>query len=129
MKIRYSNKQTNAKCEYIEIHKEDMPKLIHRATMILTRYAELTADPNYIFVANERDQSQFGKRGKAAFAPFKANSRLSLLGGLIFNYYSKENSFKNDLSKTQIPYITNVINECAEAFDFDEIEFTINILS
>jgi hypothetical protein len=128
LNIKYDLKSTNANCQYVFISDEDMKEIIYRATIILAFYSELTADKKSLFVATDADESLCGKRGKTSVAQFKPNTRLSLLGGLIGNYYNKDRLFKNDLSLSQLPFIENVLNECFDQFNFDQIQFTVRIL-
>lgn len=124
MEIRYTSKgYTNSNCEYVTINEDDMPELIHIAIQVLTRYAELTATSGGSIVATHRDKDLFGRRGKTAIAPGRANTRLSVLGGFVFNYFKKDHQLKNDISINQLPFLQNVINECSEEFGFEPIIF------
>ena len=114
---------TNSDCVYVTIDEDSMAYLIKRATILLAMYAELTATPKGDFVATERNATNFGKRGKTTIGSFKANSRLSLLGGLISNYYTKQSAFKNDISEGQIPFILSVMNECNVELNEPTLEF------
>lgn len=123
--IRYESKgYTNSNNEYVTIDQDDMADLINQAILVLTKYAELTASSGGSFVATHRDKDLFGKRGKADIAPGRANTRLSVLGGFIHNYFKKDKSFKNDISLSQLPYIEHVLNECCEEFGFEPLTFT-----
>jgi hypothetical protein len=91
----------------------------------MATYSELTATSNGGPLVCNRDKELFGKRGKALVAPGRANTRLSVLGGMVNNYFSKEDKFKNDISISQLPYIANVLNECCDTslFNFEPIVF------
>jgi len=122
--IGYSYKgDTNSNCVYVTIAEESMEYLIRRATLLLTVYAELTATRAGTFVASERNAGQFGKRGNTTVAAHQTNNRLSLLGGLINNYYTKKPDYRNDISEGQIPFITFVLNECHTEMGEPEITF------
>ena len=126
--IKYTSKgYTNSGNEYVTIDQDDMADIINQSILVLTRYSELTASSQGSFVATHRDKDLFGKRGKADIAPGRANTRLSVLGGFIYNYFKKDKAFKNDISLSQLPYIEHVLNEACEEFGFEPITFTNNL--
>ena len=114
--------ETNSNCVYVTLQKESMDYLILRATKLLATYAELTATKDGEFLTKEKSKKLFGTRRSHI-----ANNRMSLLGGLIHNYYKKANPFTNDISEGQLPYITNVINECHNELNEEEIVFKLRL--
>jgi hypothetical protein len=124
--INYHYKgETNSQCTYVTVQPESMEYLIYRATILLAMYSELTSQSGGEFVIKEKDGKKYGKRSRGG--SYIANNRISLLGGLIHNYYKKEPHFRNDISEGQIPYITNVINECCAELNEPEIRFKNNL--
>lgn len=122
LRIKYQSKGiTNSGNEYITVDYDDMKEFIQRAILILAKYAELTTTPAGAKTILKKDKSQFGQRRSGTH-----NNRLSILGGVVYNYFNKEPNFKNDISKSQIPYIENVINEYAVEFDEELIKFVID---
>lgn len=115
--------KTNSNCTYVTLDESDMNYLIRRVTLLLANYAELSITNEGLDILTQRDGKKFGKRGRASTGNFKPNSRLSLLGGVLTNYYNKEQNFKNDISEGQLKYIANVINECSIEMKYDSIEF------
>jgi hypothetical protein len=122
--INYTAKGfTNSNNEYVTVDTEDMAYLMNQVIRTLAGYAELTASSEGGVLVCQRNKEMFGKRGKTSIAPGRSNTRLSVLGGVVTNYFSKQESFKNDISSNQLPYITQVLNECCEEFGFEPIVF------
>lgn len=118
--VRYELKHiTPTGVEYVEILDSDMKDLMQRSIMILAKYAECTIVKNSNVLDTSKDLFGGRKGGKA-------NNRLSLLGGFVYNYFTKEPRFRNHISKSQIPFIENVLNEYAESLDEEKIRFVIN---
>ena len=109
--------------EYVTIGDLDMAYLMNQAIITMANYSELTAMSQGSAIVLQRDKELFGKRGKTAIAPGRANTRLSVLGGFVNNYFKKQDIFKNDISVGQLPYISTVLNECAESLGFETIAF------
>jgi hypothetical protein len=114
---------TNSNNEYVTIDQEDMGYLMNQVIRTMATYAELTATSNGAGIVCNRDKALFGKRGKTIIAPGRENTRLSVLGGLVNNYFTKDEKFKNDISLNQLPYIVTVLNECADQFGYEPISF------
>lgn len=114
---------TQSNNEYVTLEAEDMAYLIHQAIITLTSYAELTASSEGSALVTQRNKEMFGKRGKTPIAPGRSNTRMSVLGGLVRNYMSKQDSFKNDVSLAQLPYITQVLNEACDELGYEPIVF------
>jgi hypothetical protein len=114
---------TNSNNEYVTIDSDDMSYLINQVIRTMAGYAELTASSEGSTLVCQRNKEMFGKRGKTSIAPGRSNTRLSVLGGLVNNYMGKQDSFKNDISLGQLPYITQVLNECCEEFGFEPVVF------
>lgn len=129
--IHYVPKQyTNSDNEYVTIDENDMGILIRQCVLLLAKYAELTALSAGAKLLLTKNKEQYGYRGQKAYiAPSTANNRLSLLGGVIDNYYKKASAFKNDLSKSQLPYLENIFNEAAEQFDDETIKFKVDFFN
>lgn len=122
--IKYTPKGfTNSKNEYVSIDSQDMAALMNQAILTMSSYAELTATSQGSSIVLQRDKELFGRRGKTKIAPGRANTRLSVLGGFVANYFKKQDAFKNDISVSQLPYIASVLNECAEELGFEPIVF------
>lgn len=122
--INYTAKGfTNSNNEYVTIDETDMGYLLNQVIRTMAGYAELTASSEGAQFICQRNKEMFGKRGKTRTAPGRSNTRLSVLGGIVTNYYTKQESFKNDISSNQLPYITQVLNECCEEFGFEPIVF------
>lgn len=122
--IKYTAKGfTNSNNEYVTIDSSDMADLVNRAIMTMSIYAELTAMSAGAGFVCERNRDLFGKRGKAKYAPGRENTRLSVLGGFVSNYFTKQDSFRNDISTNQIPYLTNVLNEECDQLGFEPVVF------
>ena len=122
--IKYTAKGfTNSNNEYVTIDEDDMAYLMNQIIRTMAIYSELTATSNGAGIVCNRDKELFGKRGKAAIAPGRANTRLSVLGGVVTNYFKKQDAFKNDISLGQLPYIVTVLNECCDNFGFEPIVF------
>jgi hypothetical protein len=122
--IRYSPKGfTNSNNEYVTIESEDMSYLMNQIIVTMATYAELTAMSQASSIVLQRDKEMFGKRGKTTIAPGRENTRLSQLGGFVNNYFKKQDAFKNDISVSQLPYITTVLNECCDQLGYEPIVF------
>lgn len=122
--IKYTPKGfTNSNNEYVTIDNEDMAYLMNQAIITMSTYAELTAMSQSSGLVLQRDKELFGKRGKTTIAPGRENTRLSQLGGFVNNYFKKQDTFKNDISVNQLPYIAIVLNECCEQLGFEPIVF------
>ena len=122
--IRYTAKGfTNSNNEYVTVDADDMGYLMNQVMVTMAGYAELTASSEGAVLVCQRNKEMFGKRGKTSIAPGRSNTRLSVLGGLVNNYMSKQDSFKNDISLGQLTYITQVLNECCSEFGFEPIVF------
>jgi hypothetical protein len=122
--INYTAKGfTNSNNEYVTVDETDMAYLMNQAIRTMAGYAELTASSEGSALVCQRNKEMFGKRGKTTIAPGRSNTRLSVLGGLVNNYMGKQDTFKNDISLHQLPYITQVLNECCEEFGFEPIVF------
>jgi hypothetical protein len=115
---------TNSRNEYGTLNEEDMTYLVRQVIETLGAYAELTASSQGRMYVTNPDKEKCGKRGsKASIAPGRDNTRLSVLGGFVRNYFTKDNAFRNDISTSQMPYIESVLNECCDKFGFDAIVF------
>ena len=114
---------TNSNNEYVTIDSEDMCYLMNQVIRTMASYSELTATSNGAGIVCNRDKELFGKRGKTAIAPGRENTRLSILGGVVNNYFTKDDRFKNDISLGQLPYIVTVLNECCDNFGYEPIVF------
>jgi hypothetical protein len=122
--INYTAKGfTNSNNEYVTVDADDMSYLMNQVIRTMAGYAELTASSEGGVLVCQRNKEMFGKRGKTSIAPGRSNTRLSVLGGVVNNYFTKQESFKNDISSSQLPYITQVLNECCEEFGFEPIVF------
>jgi hypothetical protein len=122
--IKYTAKGfTNSNNEYVTIDSEDMAYLMNQIIVTMATYSELTAMSQASSIVLQRDKELFGKRGKTAIAPGRENTRLSQLGGFVNNYFKKQESFKNDISVSQLPYITTVLNECCDQLEYEPIVF------
>ncbi|CAB4153680.1 hypothetical protein UFOVP641_17 [uncultured Caudovirales phage] len=122
--IRYSPKGfTQSNNEYVTLTEQDMAYLMNQAILTMSAYSELTCTSQGAGIVLQRDKAQFGKRGKSAIAPGRENTRLSVLGGFVTNYFKKQESFRNDISASQLPYIANVLNECCEQLGFEALVF------
>jgi hypothetical protein len=122
--IKYTAKgYTNSFNEYVTIDQDDMAVLMSQVIRTMASYSELTSTSNGAMIVCNRDKELFGKRGKTNIAPGRPNTRLSVLGGLVNNYYTKADNFKNDISLNQLGYITTVLNECCDQFGFEPIVF------
>lgn len=122
--IHYTQKGfTNSNNEYVTIVDTDMAYLISQAIETLAMLGELTATSQGSIAVTHRNKELYGKRGKARIAPGRENTVMSIIGGLISNYYKKDQSFKNDISMGQLPYIANALNECCETLGYEPIVF------
>ena len=122
--IKYAPKGfTDSGNEYVTISDQDMAYLMNQAILTMAAYSELTSTSQGAGIVLQRDKELFGKRGKTAIAPGRENTRLSVLGGFVTNYFKKPEVFRNDISSYQLPYITNVLNECCEQLGFEPIVF------
>lgn len=128
--IKYTAKGfTQSNNEYVTIDPDDMANLMNQIIITMATYAELTATSNGSGLVTNRDRDLFGKRGKTTIAPGRANTRLSVLGGIVNNYYTKPDAFKNDISLSQLPYIATVLNECCEQIGYTPIVFRNQIFN
>lgn len=114
---------TNSNNEYVTIDGDDMSYLMNQIIVTMATYAELTAMSQASSIVLQRDKEMFGKRGKTTIAPGRENTRLSHLGGFVNNYFKKQEAFKNDISVSQLPYITTVLNECCDQLGYEPIVF------
>jgi hypothetical protein len=122
--IKYTPKGfTQSNNEYVTLTEPDMAYLMNQAILTMAAYAELTCTSQGSGIVLQRDKDQFGKRGKAAIAPGRENTRLSVLGGFVTNYFKKPEQFRNDISANQLPYLTTVLNECCEQLGFEPLVF------
>ena len=122
--IKYTPKGfTQSNNEYVTISETDMAYLMNQCILTMSAYAELTSTSQGASIVLQRDKEMFGKRGKTAIAPGRENTRLSVLGGFVTNYFKKAEHFRNDISASQLPYIANVLNECCDQLGFEAIVF------
>lgn len=122
--IKYTPKGfTDSNNEYVTIDSDDMAYLMNQVIVTMATYAELTAMSQASGIVLQRDKEMFGKRGKTTIAPGRENTRLSQLGGFVNNYFKKIEAFKNDISVSQLPYITTVLNECCDKLGYEPIVF------
>jgi hypothetical protein len=128
--IRYTPRgYTESNNDYVTIDEDDMGVLMNQIIVTLAKYAELTSTSNGSLIVTNRDKELFGRRGKTSIAPGRANTRLSVLGGVVNNYYTKPAKFKNDISVNQLPYIVTVLNECCDQFGYEPIVFRNNFFN
>ena len=122
--IRYTDKgYTVSNNQYVTINEYDMPHLIERASYLLAFYADMSADKGGKFVFTDKD-AKYGRRGRAArFGAGCQNTVMSLLGGFLINYRTKKGEHRYDISTTQMTYLENALNECADIHNFDPIRF------
>lgn len=122
--IKYISKGfTQSNNEYVSVDPSDMSDLVHRAIMTMSVYSELTAMSGGSGFVCERNKDLFGKRGNSRYAPGRHNTRLSVLGGFVNNYFTKQEAFRNDISTHQIPFLSNVLNEECERLGFEPVVF------
>lgn len=122
--IRYTAKGfTNSNNEYVTINPDDMTRLMNQAIKTLAIFGELTATSEGSRSLMNRNKELYGKRGKTDIAPGRENTIMSVIGGLVRNYMSKQDSFKNDISLNQLPYISQALNEYGTELGFDLIVF------
>jgi hypothetical protein len=113
-KIRYTARGfTASKNEYVTIDPDDMAWLIQEMIRTMANLAELTASTEGAKVLLDRNRELYGRRGKSEIAPGRDNTIFSVIGGVINNYISKDDHFKNDISLGQLPYIEHAMNETA----------------
>lgn len=122
--IKYTSKGfTQSNNEYVTIDAEDMQKLMSQAIKTLATFAELTATSEGSRTLMNRNRELYGKRGKADIAPGRDNTIMSVIGGLVRNYLSKQDVFKNDISLGQLPYIAQALNEYGPELGYEPIVF------
>jgi hypothetical protein len=122
--IRYTAKGfTNSNNEYVTIDADDMARLMNQAIKTLATFAELTATSEGSRTLMNRNRELYGKRGKTDIAPGRENTIMSVIGGLVRNYMSKQDSFKNDISLNQLPYIAQALNEYGAELGYEPIVF------
>lgn len=122
--IRYSARGfTNSNNEYVTIDADDMARLMNQAIKTLATFAELTATSEGSRTLMNRNRELYGKRGKTDIAPGRENTIMSVIGGLVRNYMSKQDSFKNDISLNQLPYIAQALNEYGAELGYEPIVF------
>lgn len=122
--IRYSAKGfTHSNNEYVTINEEDMAQLVNQAIKTLAIFGELTATSEGSRTLMNRNKALYGKRGKTRIAPGRENTIMSVIGGFINNYMSKEEQFKNDISLNQLPFLAQALNEYGKELGFEPIIF------
>jgi hypothetical protein len=122
--IKYTAKgYTQSKNEYVTIDAQDMAYLMNQIIKTMATYSELTASSEGALLVTNRNKELYGRRGKSSVAPGRHNTRLSVLGGIVNNYFNKQEQFKNDISLGQLPYISHVLNECCDQFGYEPITF------
>lgn len=122
--IKYTSKGfTQSDNEYVTIDPEDMQRLMSQAIKTLATFAELTATSEGSRTLMNRNKELYGKRGKTDIAPGRENTIMSVIGGLVRNYLAKQDSFKNDISLNQLPYIAQALNEYGPELGYEPIFF------
>lgn len=122
--IKYTAKGfTQSNNEYVTIDSEDMAILMNQAIKTLATFAELTATSEGSRTLMNRNKELYGKRGKTDIAPGRENTIMSVIGGFVRNYMSKQDSFKNDVSLNQLPYIAQALNEYGKELGYEPIVF------
>ena len=114
---------TDSGNEYVTLTPEDMTYLMNQIIMTMSAYSELTATSQGGSIVLQSNAELFGKRGKATIAPYRPNTRLSTLGGIVYNYFRKQEEFRNDISLKQLPFIANILNECCDQLKFEPLVF------
>ena len=122
--IKYTSKGfTQSNNEYVTIDPDDMQRLMSQAIKTLATFAELTATSEGSRTLMNRNKELYGKRGKTDIAPGRENTIMSVIGGLVRNYLAKQDSFKNDISLNQLPYIAQALNEYGPELGYEPIFF------
>lgn len=114
---------TKSNNEYVTVSDSDMAELIQQSILTMSAYAELTATSEGSSLVCNRNKELYGRRGKSDIAPGRANTRLSVLGGFVSNYFKKDDKFRNDISMSQLPYLANVLNEVCEDLGYEPVVF------
>jgi len=122
--IKYSAKGfTQSNNEYVTIDSDDMAFMMNQAIKTLAIFGELTATSEGSRTLMNRNKDLYGKRGKTDIAPGRENTIMSVVGGLVRNYMSKQDTFKNDISLNQLPYIAQALNEYGAELGYEPIVF------
>jgi len=122
--IKYSAKGfTQSNNEYVTIDSDDMASMMNQAIKTLAIFGELTATSEGSRTLMNRNRDLYGKRGKTDIAPGRENTIMSVVGGLVRNYMSKQDAFKNDISLNQLPYIAQALNEYGAELGYEPIVF------
>lgn len=122
--IKYSAKGfTQSNNEYVTIDSDDMASMMNQAIKTLAIFGELTATSEGSRTLMNRNKDLYGKRGKTDIAPGRENTIMSVVGGLVRNYMSKQDAFKNDISLNQLPYIAQALNEYGAELGYEPIVF------
>lgn len=122
--IRYTARGfTNSNNEYVTINEEDMARLMNQAIKTLAIFGELTATSEGSRTLMNRNRELYGKRGKTDIAPGRDNTIMSVVGGLVRNYMTKQDTFKNDISLNQLPYIAQALNEYGSELNYEPVVF------
>lgn len=122
--IKYTAKGfTNSNNEYVTILEEDMGRLMNQAIKTLAIFGELTATSEGSRTLMNRNKELYGRRGKTDIAPGRDNTIMSVVGGLVRNYISKQDTFKNDVSLNQLPYIAQALNEYGAELGYEPVVF------
>lgn len=122
--IKYTSKGfTQSNNEYVTVDSDDMQRLMSQAIKTLATFAELTATSEGSRTLMNRNRELYGKRGKTDIAPGRDNTIMSVIGGLVRNYLSKQDVFKNDISLNQLPYIAQALNEYGAELGYEPIVF------
>lgn len=114
---------TQSNNEYVTIDSDDMVDMMQQAIKTLAIFAELTATSEGSRTLMNRNKELYGKRGKTDIAPGRENTIMSVVGGLVRNYMSKDERFKNDISLGQLPYIAQALNEYGQELGYEPIVF------
>jgi hypothetical protein len=114
---------TQSNNEYVTVSDSDMADLIQQSILTMSAYSELTATSEGSGLVCNRNKELYGRRGNADIAPGRANTRLSVLGGFVSNYFKKDERFKNDISMGQLPYLSNVLNEVCNDLGYEPVVF------
>ncbi len=122
--IKYSAKGfTQSNNEYVTIDQDDMSRLLNQAIKTLATFAELTATSEGSRTLMNRNRELYGKRGKTDIAPGRENTIMSVIGGFVRNYMSKQDAFKNDISLNQLPYLAQALNEYGAELGYEPVVF------
>jgi len=122
--IRYTARGfTQSNNEYVTIDADDMSRLLNQAIKTLATFAELTATSEGSRTLMNRNRELYGKRGKTDIAPGRENTIMSVIGGFVRNYMTKQDAFKNDISLNQLPYLAQALNEYGKELGYEPIVF------